>query len=63
MEHQSNIQKHIEYQEDESGKQYNAKAEQKKKIQEKVKSIDKVYEELNIAVSEQEYIIKEIMLR
>lgn len=63
MEHQSNIQKHIEYQEDKSGKQYNTKAEQKKKIQEKVKSIDKVYEELNIAVSEQEYIIKEIMLR
>lgn len=42
---------------------HNLKTEKKKDIQEKIKSIDQVYEDLDVAVSEQEYIIKEIMLR
>lgn len=42
---------------------HNLKTEKKKDIQEKIKSIDQVYKDLDVAVSEQEYIIKEIMLR
>jgi hypothetical protein len=62
-QHLRAIGNHIEYTAGENNVKYNTKADARQQLRNKLTTMDQLLDELNLAASEQEYIIKEIMMK